>query len=485
MKRGENSLIDWRRGWTTILVLLSIVVFLSLRLRNLGHLLTWDESQFVLINRAYVGGIDNQFHLLVNHHPPIYLWVSSFLYKYLHLEAKSYQLVSVILSLGTLLLVYALARFLYGERVGALSCFIYATLPAATVLDTWIKQDALAIFFLALTIYLFVKGRYGWGGVAIGLGMLCKEIAVFALMVLVIYALVCRSKDKIKGTLIVGAVGFLISFWWYLFFSTSKGTFWGFFWGSSLEAKVWKLPWHFYLRGLPTDLGWLILVLCFYGLALCIYRGIEGSRAFFLPAVWMLSIYIFLSFSYGKPYWMVGSALPAAAILAALGIDQLTWHIRRSELGKRTLIPLASLVVAGALIFFLMVGIFTEYKNYNMKRMPNYWLGAEYARDDALYFRKNMIEGESIFAIFNSVNRDDPTFLYYLGRVDYVSQPWDFLEKPDKVAAYVRGSGIDWIYIGRDAAYMETLERFMSRIGDYLRGTVRETVWSIIIHVEG
>jgi 4-amino-4-deoxy-L-arabinose transferase-like glycosyltransferase len=263
--------------------------------------------------------------------------------------------VSILFSLGTLLLVKRTAGFLFNRWTGALAMFFLAVLPASTVFDSWIKEDALAVFFLTLTIYLFVRKKYVWSGVALGLGMLSKEIAVFSLLAIGIYVLTCWQRDQVLGMVKVGLIGAVISFWWYFFVSSSVGLFGGFFLGTNNEAAVWAFPWHFYLSGLPDDLGWCILAAAAVGMAACFWRRFQGSRVHMLPVAWFIPIYVFISFSVGKPHWMVSSALPAAAMLAAIGtVESAKWlggHISSARLAR-----VAQISLVGTLMLWAFLG---------------------------------------------------------------------------------------------------------------------------------
>ena len=243
---GEKSCIedngDGKAGWTTYgwtaLAVLSVVLFLVLRLRNVGHLLAWDEAQFALATKSFSLGPKDIWSPFFNLHPPIYSWISLALAKFLGRGARSFEIISIFFSTGTLIITYFLARTLFNKRVAALASFFLAAMPAAAVLDTWIKQDPTAGFFAAASVLLFTKRKYVWSGVALGLGMLTKETAVFALAALFLYAVFTWSRDRLKGSIIAGAIAAAMSFWWYLWVSTGVGNFWDFFRGTTSESTM-------------------------------------------------------------------------------------------------------------------------------------------------------------------------------------------------------------------------------------------------------
>lgn len=456
--------IDLKSKLAHLVLLLSILLFLWLRMRNLNHLFVYDEAHFVLMTKSFVKGIPDQWHQFIRFHPPLYLLTCAFIFKYLNLVPVSFELVSILFSLGTLIVIYLLASSLFGKTTGALSAFFFSILPASTVFNTWIKQDSMAIFFLSLSVYLFMKEKYHLSGIALGLGLLSKEIAIFALMTIALFSLACLSRDKIEGTIIAGAIGGLLSFWWYTWLSVSKGHFLGFFRGTNLEGKTWSQPWSYYFKGLPTDLGWPLLCLVAIGCVTCIYYRVKGSEAFLLPLTWFLGIYIFLSVSVGKPYWMMDAATPALAILAAIGLAEIS-SIARSLLPSHkrgTFLKLA--VIAVALLTGTIAAFRVDHASYNRARLDNYWTGSEYSKRDADFFNEHAEEGDTILMVFNELDRWDAVLLYYLKNVYFVSVYPIALDAPSEIADGIEKSGIRWIYIKHNVNYMDRIKYFVEVI---------------------
>jgi 4-amino-4-deoxy-L-arabinose transferase-like glycosyltransferase len=482
----EERRRDWQYWALSGIALASLAAFCYLRLRNLGHLLLWDEAQFVLYTRSFVDGTNDQWARFIHLHPPIYLWINSLLYRVFGTEAAGFEVVSILFSLGTLLLTWRLAHVLFGRWAGVLAMFFLAVLPASTVIDTWIKQDAAAVFFLTLTIYLFVREKYAWGGVALGLGMLCKETAVFALLALGTYSVLSWRRSQVWGVAKVALIGAAISAWWYIFVSDYVGNFADFFLGRGNESRLFSQPWHYYFSGLPDDLGWIILAAAGAGAAYCLWRRFQGSRVHLLPLAWFLSIYAFLSISAGKPYWMVTTALPALAILASIGVvETAQWlgkHIHRVRLAR---------ALQGLLIGAMMLAAFagaarTSDVDYNVARFPAYWQQADLSRQDAEFLKENMGEADKLFIIFNAIDRWDPTLVYYLGDIDFIPGTSGMLGSPEDLAAYVRATGADWIYLANDDVYYDQLQGFLAAADGLMPvESVYSGDWSIIIKLGG
>ncbi|HEY5530488.1 MAG TPA: glycosyltransferase family 39 protein [Candidatus Anoxymicrobiaceae bacterium] len=448
-------------GWTA-LVVLSVVLFLALRLRNVGHLLMWDEAQFSLAIKSFSLGLKDVWAPYLNVHPPLYSLMSLSLLRLFGGGAKSYEVVSIIFSTGTLIVTYFLAKTLFNKRVAALAALFLAVLPAAIVLDTWVKQDPTAGFFAVLAVLLFFKKRYVWAGLAMGLGMLTKETAIFALAALFFFAVFTWSRERIKGSVIVGAIAAVMSFWWYVFLSSRVGHFWDFFTGTTVESKMFAKPWYYYFRGLPYDAGWIVTILLVIGLAYSVYRWFNGNKDYALPVIWFLFTYAFLTLSAGKPFWMVPAAFPALAMLAGVGgialFDCATRRLRASGKARSTLQVAAVCVLALALV--LQAG-FMSYSGYIKSRDAAAWATSELALSDATLLKKEMGPGQFVFAVYFGVMDRNAAFTYYVGNENVYPLAQAAIDHPEVVVDGARKTHNPWVMIdlSLDEKYRQTSQQ--------------------------
>ncbi len=476
-----------KKSAPALLFLAALILFCFLRLRNLGHLLLWDEAQFVLYARSFVEGAGDPqwfywsrfFHL----HPPVYLYLCSFANRLWGSRPGAYEALSFLFSSGAFLVTWRMGVFLFGRRTGAWASFFLAVTPASSFFDTWIKQDAAAAFFAVLALYLFMKKRYELSGLAAGLGMLCKETAAFALLAMLTFSLAARHRDRLRGILKIGAIAALMSAWWYLFISDYVGHFAQFFLGRGTEAGIWRKPWHYYFSGMPLDLGWAGTVLAVWGCLACLRRSSEGCGDHLFPLCWFLPTYAFLSFSAGKPYWMVSTALPALALLAGIGADSLTRWVLVRVGGRRG--SLLSLAFAVLLLSWAAAGVLmTDEASYNGNRHEAYWAQAVASRDDARFLSESMLPDERAAVIFNSRDIWDPTLLHYFGRPGLIPAKAAFLRDAEEMAGRVREMGISWIYIGIDADYDQELRFFLPQIKRLLPvEAMYQNGWRIILRL--
>ncbi len=113
------------------------------------------------------------------------------------------RLVSALFGIGTALIVYLLARRLFGRRAGLIALAIYAFSRYAVYIDRSMKIDAQAAFFALLGLYLFVlaweQGRLGLmavAGTAIGLAVFSKPSSFFVPVAVPLYVTVVWARTK-------------------------------------------------------------------------------------------------------------------------------------------------------------------------------------------------------------------------------------------------------------------------------------------------
>lgn len=474
-----------RSGWVYLGLLAIFGLFLYLRFRSAGALLGWDEAQLALTVKSYSGGLKDVWASLSHVHPPLYLWLMVVVTKVFGASAAVFKTVSILFSLGTLWLTFQLAKELFDEKVALLSALFLAVMQGAVVMDTWIKQDPMTGFFIVATVLLFVRGSWKSAGFVFGLGMLTKETAVFALVAILLYAIASWKWEKVRHAIYVGLIGAVMSFWWYLWFSTSVGHFWDFFARGSTEGPLFKKPFWFYFQGLPRDVGWVLLGLLVLGAVLCAYRFIKDNRAeYALPVLWFLSVYCILSISVGKPYWMIPPAFSAIAMLAGVGAAGILSLVRSAVKNERAATAVQAGLVVALVAGLVFTSVTTGYLAYNRARHKEYWDYAAGVRADALFLKKRAGEQPVLFILDEKQMNRDPILTWYLGDTPEVSLSSQALAEPKKlVDDYALRYGTDWIYI-RNREDTESVRSFL----DGLRQTVayripRNTQWGTVVEL--
>jgi 4-amino-4-deoxy-L-arabinose transferase-like glycosyltransferase len=364
---------------TVVLLLLILALALALRLVNVGHLVSWDEAWNVnSIQDAASGHHSNATTFYPNffRHPPLYTGLGVIYSKVAGMgrTGLSYflEIVSILFSLALIVALFLCGRDWFNEWAGLAAAFIFAVMPAARVYDSLVKQESMTLFLGLLFLLFFFRKRYFVAGLFLGLALLTKEIIVFVPAAVFVFVLLSRKWDRLKGFGLSLLIAVPMAAWWYLFLSRTEGQFMEFFLGTHSSAQVWHKPFWSYLARIPGDIGWGGLVALLLGLGalawhLKTFHGADREHRDYLPRdmalfllIWVLAIYLVLSVSYGKPPWMVYTALPAFALLGGWGLAE-TYRALSNRRGTAvvTVVLLVVLIAATAIPFG-----FTNYESH-------------------------------------------------------------------------------------------------------------------------
>ena len=337
------------------------------------------------------------------------------------------ELLSILCSLGTVVMVFLCGQDWFDDRVGLAAAFLYAILPAARVFDTFVKQDAMMVFFVMAFLFFFFKKKapsvstsrqtssskgnfsYVISAVFLGLAFLTKEPAFFIPLAVGAFLLVSKRFRELLWLVLATLVAGLMSFWWYAFYSVSTGHFLDFFMGKGLESTLFHKPWYHYLVRIPYQVGWVVVVLCLVAVGLFIYK-FAAERKGMVPflIIWIVVTYLIFSVSYGKPPWIITISLPPFALLGAWGLTQVWDRVR--VMNKKAALAIVACVLALALGLSLAV----SYNRYM------YQVDAE---DFRMWVTErkmaDYLNGWSPGSIMMYKDDDEPVLFYYLDSYDY------------------------------------------------------------------
>jgi len=393
-----------------IALALILVLALLLRLRQAGHVLSFDEAwNAVTVLAGAAGKTKDIFFFNFYRHPPIYL-SAAILYRKLFPSSTGFmQAISIASGLGVITTLFFVARKGVGKACAVFAAFFLAVAPVACVFDTWVKQDSLAVLFAVLFACFFLKRRYIVAGIFLGLGLLTKEIVLFAALGAVIYTALTFSRKKLIGLVEAFGIGIVMSAWWYFVFSNTSGDFLRFFLGDSPVNARFHEPWHYYLSGLPREFTWPGLVFIIVGVVVWAVRRTKrkkvekGTEDYVLFAiVWAGSTLLILTLSVGKPVWMVYSAAPPLALMAGYGLSSmLSVKVVRKEL----VYAVIALVLLGGIAY----GITLKHTNY--MNATGSW--GDTLEDHAIAMKLNSMSGPGENYVM-SVEDLSPVVAYYL-----------------------------------------------------------------------
>lgn len=322
---------DWiRRGF---LIWVIIALAAVTRFYHSFHFFLSDEAYNLITIETLASQKD--FHPYFLKHPPLYILLSAFFFYLIGPYPQIPSYLSIFFSVISIIPFYLIAEYLMGRKTALWAALFLSAMPSNIFYSTWIKQDAMLLFFFLWGIYFYLGERYKLAGLAIGIALLIKEFALFFFPLSLLITVISRGKGAWIGTwrgwVIMILISSGISLWWYILFGKM-------FFLSAGEALTgayviewyWYFPWWFFLKNLPHDLSYPIFALFLAGLILIINEVYKrGPRPdCLIPLAWLAAIYVPISFFYIKSPWFIYLATPALAIIAAFGLVKGTSFIQ-------------------------------------------------------------------------------------------------------------------------------------------------------------
>ena len=170
-----------------LLMCLFLLTLLRLAANSFANTeLFFDEAQYWFWSRELAFGYYSK--------PPLIGWLIRGATEICGQGEACIRVPSALLHAGTALIVFAIGRRLYDERIGFWSAITYATLPGVSLSSSLISTDAPLLFFVALALYAFIgmRGSRSWGwalvfGMALGFGFLAKYAMAYFLLCLAVW----------------------------------------------------------------------------------------------------------------------------------------------------------------------------------------------------------------------------------------------------------------------------------------------------------
>jgi len=403
----ESDRVIALRKQRKVLMLLLVVLLTAglMRAFNVGHTLMYDEAWnsntvadgatgHTAPTRNSGVAPDNWFGNFYRH-PPIYL-SAGIAYAAVTGSGRygasiALEILSILSAIALALVIFLCGRDWFGDYAGLAAAFLFAVMPASRMLDSLVKAEPLTLLFVMLFLLFFFRKKYWIAGLMLGLGLLTKEVAVFVPATLVIFLLIKRRWPELKGFGISTVVAIAVSFWWYVFLSSTSGEFADFFFGRSAESAVWHRSWRFYLTRIPSDWGWPLLIMLLLGAGLLLFvkkAGVGERRSGFsrrehaeFALIAVVFIYALLSLSYGKPPWMIYSALPIAALLGGWALVEAATRFAHGRVAVAAV--LVVLAIALGLSIPVSFGAFIKKADVTYVPSTNDRATAEYVNEKA------------------------------------------------------------------------------------------------------
>jgi 4-amino-4-deoxy-L-arabinose transferase-like glycosyltransferase len=182
----EQADLDDARAWRIAFTFVAVLTVLRLAVLFITPLELYpDEAQYWLWSRTLDFGYFSK--------PPMIAWLIAGTTTFGNDEAFV-RLAAPLLNAGTALALYGVGTKLYGTRTGLAACAIYSLMPGIQLASAVITTDTPLLFFLSLALLAYVTllakrslpAALGLG-VALGLAMLSKYAAAYAVGAIVLH----------------------------------------------------------------------------------------------------------------------------------------------------------------------------------------------------------------------------------------------------------------------------------------------------------
>ncbi len=379
-----HNVTEAQRHLFGVVVLCLLVIGAGLGMRD-----PWpaDEPRFALIAQQMIDSGNWMFphraDELYSDKPPLFMWmIAAFEYVTGSMRV-AFLLPSLLAAIGTVVLVYDIARRLWNRRV-ALLAGVALLASVQFALQTKIAQiDALLMFWTTLGLYgvlrhILLGPSWRWyfiGFAAMGLGVLSKLVGFLPAFVLLPYVVArwrdwpglarfeSRWEQWLAGPVVMmGVAGLWIGPM--ALYATMSGDpgyieyrddlLFGQTFGRYLAPGGHLRPvWHYLVAVIP--LFWLPVTLALPWLLPAWWRRLRRHDV----RQWLLLSYVvfvvsFFSFTAGKQGQYILPALPAFVLAAAPLLPGLLKHARL-QLAARSTIFVAAVLLVGAVVFLTVV----------------------------------------------------------------------------------------------------------------------------------
>lgn len=311
------SPIKISRQWISGNLLFCFVIALAAAIRfyQSFHVLLTDEVFNLITIKTLVAGEGYAEYFF--RHPPLYILLSSYISSVVGNYPQAPSFVSIMFSALSFIPFYLIVEQITDKKVALLASLFLAVMPSNIYYSTWIKQDAMLLFFFLWGIHFYLNRRHLLAGLIIGIALLVKEFAVFFFPLSFLITSFNGEKQKDwHGWLKMSIVSAIISSWWYLFFGKSFYTVTSeALTGENIKEVIWHFPWWFYIKNIPYDLSYPIFILFIAGGVVLV----KELRRYLIPLLWLLVFFVPLSLITVKAPWYTYLATPAMAVIAAIG----------------------------------------------------------------------------------------------------------------------------------------------------------------------
>lgn len=132
--------------------------------------------------------------------PPLFLYTQALSFLIFGPTETAARLPSLVASVISVGLIYALGRSLYGRGVGLLAAFLLAASPFAILFAPTAFTDPMMVTWVLAGCLAAVRGYWGWSGIFLGLAAITKQQGVFFVPLALGLGQVANTKSQISNS---------------------------------------------------------------------------------------------------------------------------------------------------------------------------------------------------------------------------------------------------------------------------------------------
>jgi uncharacterized membrane protein len=238
-------------------------------------------------------------------HPPAYYFL---LWGWMQLFGSSLisvRLLSIILSLGIVLLIYLIATHLFDEQTALAAAFLAAILPFQIHYGVEIRMYVLLTFWLTLATFAFLKRQWILFSIAAALAQYTHNLAAFYLIPLAITPIFQRDWKTLRSLIWAGFAALALYSPWLIQLPAQISKVTSSFWIEKPGIEKLFTLFLMYLPHLPLPNSMLMAVLLFATLVI-ILAAFQTYRARSASGLWLA----YLSFTPPLLLWLVSQISP-------------------------------------------------------------------------------------------------------------------------------------------------------------------------------
>lgn len=245
-RKGIGAGLDgrlWLGGWLLVGMAARLIYWQRFALRE-------DEALYAYWARLISSGQDPMLERVAVDKPPFFIYSLAHVFDWFGPSLAAGRALNELCSFVTLLLLWLLARRLYGKRTAAWALAIFALSPFAISFAPTLYTDPMLVAWLVLALLLAAYGRGLSAGLALGMGFASKQTALLFIplvMGLLLLAPIPTWPHRLTRTrlraalwrLLMAAVGFA-----YVWYKVWQWDGW-----RILPAEIpsfWEQAWHSY-----------------------------------------------------------------------------------------------------------------------------------------------------------------------------------------------------------------------------------------------